>query len=177
MGCICSKGVRTNDDYIETCKKQSRNHENLDSDKTSVNGRNEATFRLIPNGNKNVLSDDDEEKESFVSQKEATVKLLETNVGPLQPRMSRIGNGDRTAKVVAGWPSWLVSVAGEALNGWLPLSADSFEKLEMVRLRYIKVRIFPFESSLKYCSFGRLGRELIVMYIEHVIFKRTKSLL
>ncbi|XP_018510439.1 probable serine/threonine-protein kinase At1g09600 isoform X2 [Brassica rapa] len=132
MGCICSKGVRTNDDYIETCKKQSRNHENLDSDKTSVNGRNEATFRLIPNGNKNVLSDDDEEKESFVSQKEATVKLLETNVGPLQPRMSRIGNGDRTAKVVAGWPSWLVSVAGEALNGWLPLSADSFEKLEMI---------------------------------------------
>ncbi|KAG5383160.1 hypothetical protein IGI04_034630, partial [Brassica rapa subsp. trilocularis] len=135
MGCICSKGVRTNDDYIETCKKQSRNHENLDSDKTSVNGRNEATFRLIPNGNKNVLSDDEEEKESFVlksvSQKEATVKLLD-NVGPLQPRMSRIGNGDRTAKVVAGWPSWLVSVAGEALNGWLPLSADSFEKLEMI---------------------------------------------
>ncbi|CAN6971510.1 unnamed protein product [Brassica rapa subsp. trilocularis] len=135
MGCICSKGVRTNDDYIETCKKQSRSHENLDSDKTSVNGRNEATFRLIPNGNKNVLSDDEEEKESFalkpMSQKETTVKLLD-NVGPLQPRMSRIGNGDRTAKVVAGWPSWLVSVAGEALNGWLPLSADSFEKLEMI---------------------------------------------
>ncbi|CAG7861552.1 unnamed protein product [Brassica rapa] len=131
MGCICSKGVRTNDDYIETCKKQSTNHENLDSDKTSVNRRNEATFRLIPNGNKNVLSDDEEDKESFVSQKEATVKLLD-NVGPLQPRMSRIGNGDRTAKVVAGWPSWLVSVAGEALNGWLPRSADSFEKLEMI---------------------------------------------
>ncbi|CDY58380.1 hypothetical protein Bca4012_042716 [Brassica carinata] len=101
MGCICSKGVRTNDDYIETCKKQSRNHENLDSDKTSVN---EATLRLI---HENLDS------ESFVlksvSQKETRVKLLD-NVGPLQPRM----------------------IAGEALNGWLPRSADSFEKLEMI---------------------------------------------
>ncbi|CAN6865995.1 unnamed protein product [Brassica oleracea] len=82
MGCICSKGVRTNDDYIETCKKQSRNHENLDSE----------SFVL-----------------KSVSQKETRVKLLD-NVGPLQPRM----------------------IAGEALNGWLPRSADSFEKLEMI---------------------------------------------
>lgn len=35
-------------------------------------------------------------------------------------------------QVVAGWPAWLSAVAGEAIHGWVPLSADSFEKLEKV---------------------------------------------
>ncbi|KAD0657027.1 hypothetical protein E3N88_43917 [Mikania micrantha] len=34
--------------------------------------------------------------------------------------------------VVAGWPSWLVEVAGEAINGWLPRRADTLEKLELL---------------------------------------------
>ncbi|CAM8943954.1 unnamed protein product [Rhodiola kirilowii] len=33
---------------------------------------------------------------------------------------------------VAGWPSWLSSVAGEAIQGWVPRRADSFEKLEKI---------------------------------------------
>lgn len=32
----------------------------------------------------------------------------------------------------AGWPSWLSTAAGEAIHGWVPLRADSFEKLEKV---------------------------------------------
>ncbi|RWW89047.1 hypothetical protein BHE74_00002055 [Ensete ventricosum] len=35
-------------------------------------------------------------------------------------------------QVAAGWPSWLCVVAGEAIHGWVPLKADSFEKLEKV---------------------------------------------
>ncbi|WOL10464.1 putative serine/threonine-protein kinase [Canna indica] len=35
-------------------------------------------------------------------------------------------------QVAAGWPSWLSAVAGEAIQGWLPLKAESFEKLEKV---------------------------------------------
>ena len=35
-------------------------------------------------------------------------------------------------QVTAGWPSWLSSVAGEAIQGWLPRTADSFEKLNKV---------------------------------------------
>lgn len=49
--------------------------------------------------------------------------------------MSRIINatgGERGAQVVAGWPSWLAAVAGEAINGWIPRKAESFEKLEKV---------------------------------------------
>nr|GEV65038.1 probable serine/threonine-protein kinase At1g54610 [Tanacetum cinerariifolium] len=35
-------------------------------------------------------------------------------------------------QVAAGWPAWLSDVAGEAIHGWVPLKAESFEKLEKV---------------------------------------------
>ncbi|CAG7894599.1 unnamed protein product [Brassica rapa] len=35
-------------------------------------------------------------------------------------------------EVAAGWPAWLVSVAGEALVGWTPRRASTFEKLEKI---------------------------------------------
>ncbi|XP_038905650.1 protein IMPAIRED IN BABA-INDUCED STERILITY 1-like [Benincasa hispida] len=35
-------------------------------------------------------------------------------------------------QVAVGWPSWLSSAAGEAVHGWVPLRADSFEKLEKI---------------------------------------------
>ncbi|PWA73947.1 GPCR kinase [Artemisia annua] len=35
-------------------------------------------------------------------------------------------------QVAAGWPAWLSAVAGEAIHGWVPLKAESFEKLEKV---------------------------------------------
>ncbi|XP_024009994.1 probable serine/threonine-protein kinase At1g09600 [Eutrema salsugineum] len=34
--------------------------------------------------------------------------------------------------IAAGWPSWLTSVAGEAIKGWVPRPAESFEKLEKI---------------------------------------------
>lgn len=35
-------------------------------------------------------------------------------------------------QVAAGWPAWLSAVAGEAIQGWVPLRADAFEKLEKI---------------------------------------------
>ncbi|KAJ4820677.1 Protein kinase superfamily protein [Rhynchospora pubera] len=35
-------------------------------------------------------------------------------------------------QVAAGWPPWLSSVAGEAIRGWVPRRADSFEKLDKI---------------------------------------------
>ncbi|KAG0466820.1 hypothetical protein HPP92_017804 [Vanilla planifolia] len=35
-------------------------------------------------------------------------------------------------QVAAGWPSWLSAVAGEAIKGWIPRRADSFEKLAKI---------------------------------------------
>ncbi|XP_065877886.1 protein IMPAIRED IN BABA-INDUCED STERILITY 1 [Euphorbia lathyris] len=35
-------------------------------------------------------------------------------------------------QVAAGWPAWLSAVAGEAIQGWVPLKSDAFEKLEKI---------------------------------------------
>lgn len=49
---------------------------------------------------------------------------------PSRPR--RVPNASRGEQVAAGWPAWLASVAGEALEGWIPRRADTFEKLDVV---------------------------------------------
>ncbi|RZS17748.1 hypothetical protein BHM03_00049931 [Ensete ventricosum] len=42
--------------------------------------------------------------------------------------------------VAAGWPSWLSNVAGEAIKGWTPRRADTFEKID-------KASFLPFSSA------------------------------
>jgi cyclin-dependent kinase 12/13 len=44
-------------------------------------------------------------------------------------------NRARGEQVAAGWPAWLSAVAGEAIDGWTPRRADSFEKIDKVRAR------------------------------------------
>ncbi|KAJ6775279.1 hypothetical protein OIU79_018455 [Salix purpurea] len=38
----------------------------------------------------------------------------------------------RGQQVAAGWPPWLSAVCGEALNGWIPRRADTFEKIDKI---------------------------------------------
>lgn len=38
----------------------------------------------------------------------------------------------RGEQVAAGWPSWLSDACGEALNGWIPRRADTFEKIDKI---------------------------------------------
>ncbi|XP_043720457.1 probable serine/threonine-protein kinase At1g54610 [Telopea speciosissima] len=47
----------------------------------------------------------------------------------------RLGNPPKHVhgeQVAAGWPSWLSAVAGEAIKGWTPRRADTFEKLDKI---------------------------------------------
>ncbi|XP_008223102.1 PREDICTED: probable serine/threonine-protein kinase At1g54610 [Prunus mume] len=48
------------------------------------------------------------------------------------PRLSNPPKNLHGEQVAAGWPSWLSAVAGEAINGWTPRRADSFEKLDKI---------------------------------------------
>ncbi|KAE8688507.1 putative serine/threonine-protein kinase [Hibiscus syriacus] len=48
------------------------------------------------------------------------------------PRLSNIPKHLRGEQVAAGWPSWLSDACGEALNGWIPRRADTFEKIDKI---------------------------------------------
>ncbi|GMH00691.1 hypothetical protein Nepgr_002530 [Nepenthes gracilis] len=65
-------------------------------------------------------------------QRRATVDF---GINEGQKPMSRIisiQRGVQGEQIIAGWPSWLSSVAGEAIQGWVPRRADSFEKLDKI---------------------------------------------
>ncbi|XP_072950236.1 probable serine/threonine-protein kinase At1g54610 [Typha angustifolia] len=75
-------------------------------------------------------------------QRQVTVDVGENGIGngsrvagegnKEEPGIVDVPNGFSGEHVVAGWPSWLTSVAGEAVKGWLPRRADSFEKLNKI---------------------------------------------
>ncbi|EFJ28510.1 hypothetical protein SELMODRAFT_451492 [Selaginella moellendorffii] len=48
------------------------------------------------------------------------------------PRLSNPVKHIEGEQVAAGWPGWLSAVASEAIRGWIPRRADSFEKLDKI---------------------------------------------
>ncbi|XP_008794856.1 probable serine/threonine-protein kinase At1g54610 [Phoenix dactylifera] len=50
----------------------------------------------------------------------------------MDPRLSNPPKGVHGEQVAAGWPAWLSAVAGEAIRGWTPRRANSFEKLDKI---------------------------------------------
>jgi hypothetical protein len=49
-------------------------------------------------------------------------------------RLRNIPRQTEGEQVAAGWPPWLSAVAGEAVKGWIPRKADTFEKIDKVKL-------------------------------------------
>ncbi|KAG2260045.1 hypothetical protein Bca52824_079339 [Brassica carinata] len=103
------------------------------------NNKEEATLKLlIPIDAKNptpISSNEEGENKMVNIERKSSRSVFQRREALQQPRMTRISsvsNGERGAQVMAGWPSWLASVAGEAINGWIPRKPDSFEKLEKI---------------------------------------------
>ncbi|GFP95078.1 probable serine/threonine-protein kinase at1g09600 [Phtheirospermum japonicum] len=145
MGCICSKGAKDeNQVKKEKGSKKSVNSSRKDEVVVEVdNGGNDATTRLISteNAEKSAGSTpavwEEGDKKAMVFEQAVVPQMLkrETVEPGVQPQMCRVlsvRNGVDGSQVVAGWPSWLTSVAGEAIKGWIPRKADSFEKLDKI---------------------------------------------
>ena len=153
MGCICSKGGRANNFLDNNVRRKEKNKpakrlvslSRKDEVVVEVDGSaNDATASLISNqpGNDNVeyapvSSDEGEKKE-----------IIEKANNRMSSSIVSMSNGERGAQVVAGWPSWLTAVAGEAINGWVPRRADSFEKLDKVSLVYVSMILVVFVLSI-----------------------------
>ncbi|KAL7235711.1 hypothetical protein ACSBR1_019076 [Camellia fascicularis] len=158
MGCICSKGISANE-YGENHvrDKESKNSSkrlaaSSRRDEVTVEvekGGNDATSGLLstgPTDDENAGSTPpawNEGKKGMVVVKPAkfhSKRCVTPNVGMSngQPQMSSVFSisrgpgGIAGAQDAAGWPSWLTAVAGEAIKGWVPRKADSFEKLDKI---------------------------------------------
>lgn len=73
----------------------------------------------------------DEEVENVVDQKvEKDRSSRGRRRSKPNPRLSNPPKNIHGEQVAAGWPAWLSAVAGEAINGWTPRRADTFEKID-----------------------------------------------
>lgn len=185
MGCVSSKGVKRNGGRKrkkEKEKKKSSSNRLIASDKEEEdlvedddNGGNDATTRLIStepiekSAGSTPPAWDEEEKKPIVFEKPEVPKvqrLAVTNATEVvggQPQINRVfnvRNGVDGAQVVAGWPSWLTTVASEAIKGWLPRKGDSFQKLDKVNLKLLcalvaknQYKVNEFAIFLHNCSY------------------------
>ncbi|KAG0469414.1 hypothetical protein HPP92_016114 [Vanilla planifolia] len=170
MGCICSKGIET-DEIVEEIKKGSSKSLSrlvtpvkkqdvsisISADSAARSGgigpmpvakQLENVISSIAvklnKEEKTVLASTDKIQAAIRHQRRATTDIrvngVDTDSKALsgyddvgsRSRISYLPNGLSGEHVAAGWPAWLTNVAAEAVNGWLPRRADSFEKLDKI---------------------------------------------
>ncbi|KAL0314072.1 UNVERIFIED_CONTAM: putative serine/threonine-protein kinase [Sesamum angustifolium] len=154
MGCLCSKRSDTEDFVAENEKEKEKDPSKSSAQVVSPLKKDEVI--VGPGDKKNEASLHSRSKTSIESntsvvppanaEENSKTRIIErpknghrrnstTELGGakgMQQPMSRIlsmPNGVKGEQVAAGWPSWLSSVAAEAIKGWAPRSADSYEKI------------------------------------------------
>jgi len=88
-----------------------------------INRSDSRTLLIDRKTNGSIRLCDDRSEKSKVNPEDALVK---------NPGISVLPKAREAEQVAAGWPSWLSAVAREAINGWIPRRADTFEKLDKV---------------------------------------------
>ena len=142
MGCICSKSSAI-EDSKESVTKKFQSYSTRPSELNVL--RLNSTRRVDEGGVKDVLIDGGHVKGSLIERKangsgqlygdhHDVKKKLEkpglTVVDHIGP--GRVPKAIEGEQVAAGWTAWLSSVAGEAIKGWIPRSANTFERLHKV---------------------------------------------
>ncbi|CAF2041443.1 unnamed protein product [Brassica napus] len=140
MGCIISKK--------KSLKRHHHHHHQHQQRKESSEKRSSR----INSSRIDDSSQSKEEQEDRSSYRDdAKVEFSSSRFSEKHPEISEIGDTDEdededtttpheelkrepsvAEQVAAGWPAWLVSVAGEALVDWTPRRASTFEKLEKI---------------------------------------------
>ncbi|KAJ6291658.1 hypothetical protein OIU76_023693 [Salix suchowensis] len=136
MGSICSKGAAEEDVNIN------KNERQVEVDKFSVqlvapaiSNKEEilVDVRRVLNGNAGnvIVSVEKGERKTKVDDEKKKKKGHHRSVAM---DLKSIDDQPRPGAEREAWPKWLEAAAGEAVKGWLPRRADSFEKLDKVQL-------------------------------------------
>nr|XP_043636980.1 protein IMPAIRED IN BABA-INDUCED STERILITY 1-like [Erigeron canadensis] len=129
MGCMSSKQAVSVTPAVD--------HSGCFRDNAVVgSGRNDVVVEIKNNNKKkNKRSESGVSLSGNGSELGESGRASSTNGGGSESVSFRLGNMQKyvvAEQVAAGWPAWLSAVAGQAIHGWVPLRAESFEKLEKV---------------------------------------------
>lgn len=162
MGCISSKDSRTNSPKERQSRKgsldrrvahvnSSRRDDGMRSKSKSDSGEVKVMLIDKKTNGSNVLYDDQIEKKQIENQIErknvencevAVISHPQIEINKTEkrdvsvcsyPGWGRVPKSLEAEQIAVGWPSWLASAAGEAIRGWVPRRANTFEKLDRVR--------------------------------------------
>jgi len=132
MGCISSKNVvakayspsPTMVEISEAIHSSTRGHSGLMILDSKTNSENERNNKFKKNSSKR-------------------------SNGAFSLRLGLVQRNVVAEQNAVGWPPWLTAVAAEAIQGWIPLKADSFQKLEKVITGSVMFLVFFCCSILK----------------------------
>ena len=162
MGGVCCKPSAIEDSKESPRERMSTKSASLDSCvPRGASLRREDAYRV-----KDRYDGNDVRTALIDKQGNGSVRLQDENIERKRERMECVvaaqqhpGAGSvpkalEGEQVAAGWPSWLAAVAGEAIKGWLPRRADSFEKLDKVCFFLDLVALWNFDIALVRCRYS-----------------------
>lgn len=87
------------------------------------------------------------------------------------PGMGMVPKATEGEQIAAGWPSWLAAVAGEAIRGWTPRRADSFQKLDKVcSFRHLSLQsytaFFVMRMLMDQCRRSFFSSKMLTCFID-----------
>ncbi|XP_073025630.1 probable serine/threonine-protein kinase At1g54610 [Primulina eburnea] len=137
MGCVCGKASSVIKDSEESPKQREliRKTSELRAAR-AISSKRDESFRLKENlENRSVriglidkkVNGSRRVRDDYYDKKREAPEAA--NNFPLVANIPKAVEGEQLA---AGWPSWLVAGAGEAIRGWIPRKADTFEKLDKI---------------------------------------------
>ncbi|KAK1584089.1 hypothetical protein Q3G72_029681 [Acer saccharum] len=130
MGCVFGKEVSSN------IVSESKEERNLSLESNSRKKQDNVLEKKIDDSDvvevqkdETARKEEEEEKKSVDGEKKPKGERRRSRPNT---RLSNPPKHLRGEQVAAGWPPWLTAVCGEALNGWIPRRADTFEKIDKI---------------------------------------------
>ncbi|XP_057960698.1 probable serine/threonine-protein kinase At1g54610 [Malania oleifera] len=127
MGCVL--GREASSGVASEAKEERREKENEKKEEKRVESDGKLDVGVVEaHGNAEVAeATQTEEKQGGSRRPRGDRRRSRTNL-----RSGNLPKHLHGEQVAAGWPSWLSAVAGEAINGWIPRRADTFEKIDKI---------------------------------------------